>query len=360
MIKWITGFLVISIFSITGGSAQNKTASIDSLMTRLHRDEGFDGNVLIADKGRIIYEKSFGYANAERKIPLTENSIFNLASISKVFTAVATMILVEQGKLKMTDSLRHYFPDLPYPGITIFNLLTHTSGLQDFQADPVRNLLGKSASNQDIEAAYAKVHLKAKFQPDSNWSYSNTNFLLLAMIIEKVSGMTYPAFLSKYIFIPSEMDHSFVLVDNVSSSLRDKITSLYYYPDLLSVQAANVDSIPFARAYYSIMGNEYGDGGIFSTTGDLFRFHKTLQNEKILKTTTLKKMYAPVRLPAGKDYEAGNANLDYTSNYGLGWIVAKDSSLGKIVWHSGSDPGTLTFFMRNISRDQCVIVLGAA
>jgi CubicO group peptidase (beta-lactamase class C family) len=357
MKKILFGFLGILTLSFSSGYAQYKFENIDSLINSLHLEQGFDGNILIADKGEIVYEKSFGFANDERKIPLTENSIFNLASVSKVFTAVATMKLIEEGKLTLTDSLQRYFPDMSYPGITIYNLLTHTSGLQDFQADPVREQLGKNATNQDIETAYTKVHLKTRFTPDSNWGYSNTNYLLLAMIIEKVSGMSYPDFISKSIFIPSGMDHSFVLMRNAPPALRDQLASIYYYPDFLSIRPSNVDSIAFTKMYYSIMGNEYGDRGVFSTTKDLFRFHNALQTGKILKKPTLNKMYMRTLLSGGKDYEAGNANPDFASNYGLGWIVVKDSSIGKIVWHSGSDPGTLTFYMRNITRDQCVVVL---
>lgn len=364
-------FLLLILFALTGimfGQSlaidnfirsydQSKLAAIDSLLTTLNLEEGFDGNVLIADKGHIIYERSLGYANAETKTHLTINTIFNLASVSKIFTAVATMKLVEQGKLKLTDDIQQYFPDLPYQKITIYNLLTHTSGIEDYFADPVRNVLGKKASNTEIEKKYAAVHLNIKFLPDSNWSYSNTNFLFLALIIEKVSGMTYPDFVQKYIFIPAKMYQSFVLEENAPPALKEKITSLYYFADYLSVHPVNVDSIPFTKMYYSIVGGSYGDGGIFSTTGDLYKFHEALQKGNILNIKSLNLMYASTKLPNGKDYEAGNANSDYNSNYGLGWIVAKDSSIGKIVWHSGSNPGTLTFFMRNIDKDQCVIVL---
>jgi len=141
--------------------------------------------------------------------------------------------------------------------------------------------------------------------------------------------MTYPAFISKYIFVPAGMDHSFVLADNAPPSLRNDIVSLYYYPDLLSIQTENVDSIPFARMYYSILGNTYGSDGVYSTTADLFKFHLALQCGKILKKATLKKMYTPARLPGGRGYEAGNANSDYSSGYGLGWVLTRQRG-GKI------------------------------
>jgi CubicO group peptidase (beta-lactamase class C family) len=354
--------IIILVFAIVLGNfhigySQDKLAAIDSILTKVHLEEGFDGNVLIADKGHIIYEKSFGYANAETKRFLTGNTIFDLASVTKVFTAVAIMKLVEQGKLKLTDDIHQYFSNFPYPPITVYHLLTHTSGLEDYQADPVRNAIGKKADNTEIEKTYVQVHLKEKFAPGSNWSYSNTNFLLLALIIEKVSGITFPEFLSKYIFIPAKMVHSFVLERNAPAILRGTITSLYYYADFFSVQPVNVDSIPFTRMYYSMTGNSYGDGGVFSTVDDLFRFHTALENGNILKKETQRLMYTPARLPGEKEYQAGNANPDFNSFYGLGWLVAKDSSIGKIVWHSGANPGTLTFMMRNISRDQCVIIL---
>jgi CubicO group peptidase (beta-lactamase class C family) len=357
MLKSTSAILLIALINLSNGYTQNKLASIDSLITKIHLEQGFDGNVLIADKGRIIYEKSFGYANVKAKIPLTANSIFNLASISKVFTAVAIMKLAEQGKINLTDDLQQYFPDLPYEHTTIYNLLTHTSGLEDFMADPVRNVLSSSPSNGDIEKTYCLVHLPLKFPPGSNWSYSNTNFLLLALIIEKTSGMSYPEFIKQYIFRAAKMEHSFVLLKNAPPPLRNLVAANYYYPDFLTARPVIVDSIPMAKMQYTLSENSYGDGGVFSTTADLFSFQQALLNGEILSVKSLQIMYSPVILPNGKTYEAGNANPDYNSNYGLGWMIAKDSTRGKITWHSGADPGLLTFFMQNITKDQCVIVL---
>jgi CubicO group peptidase (beta-lactamase class C family) len=357
MIKLTIAILLITLTNFSNGYAQDKLATIDSLITKIHLEEGFDGNVLIADKGRIIYEKSFGYANVKAKIPLVANSIFNLASVSKVFTSVAIMKLAEQGKIKLTDDLQQYFPDLPYEHITIYHLLTHTSGLEDFMADPVRNALPSSPSNGDIEKAYSKVHLPLLFPPGSDWRYSNTNFLLLALIIEKASGISYPDFIRQYIFRVTQMEHSFVLLKNAAPALSRLVAANYYYPDFLTAYPVIVDSIPMAKMQYALAENSYGDGGIFSTTADLFRFQQALLQGKILSVKSQQMMYSPVLLPNGKSYEAGNANPDYHSNYSLGWIVAKDSTAGKIAWHSGSDPGLLTFFMQNITTDQCVIVL---
>jgi CubicO group peptidase (beta-lactamase class C family) len=337
--------------------AQKPAAAVDSLLTRLHLEQGFDGNVLIADHGHIIYQRSFGLANAANGQPLTKDNLFNLASVSKIFTAIAVMQLVEAGKLRLTDNLQTFFPDMLYAPITIYNLLNHTSGLIDFEADPVRNALSSHPDNAEIERVFAKVHLPARFPPGADWGYSNTNYLLLALIVEKVSGLSYPEYIKQHIFIPAKMKRSFVLFKNIPPTDQRQVTHLYYYPDILALHPANVDSIPMARAANALSENSYGDGGVFSTTGDLFRFHQALQEGRLLDRKSQAIMYAPVILRGNKNYEVGNANPDYSSGYGLGWMVARDSSRGKVVWHSGADPGVLTFLMRNIDRDQCVIVL---
>lgn len=328
-----------------------RVQSIDSLLRKLHDDAGFDGNVLVADGGKVIYQKSFGPA-------LTENSLFGLASVSKIFTAVAIMQLAEQGQLNLSTSIYQYFPNLPYKDITVWHLLTHTSGLEDYLADPVRSALKTdNPSNADVEEAYAFTHPKTRFYPDSDWSYSNTNYLLLAMIVEKVSGESFPHYVRNHIFDPAGMSHSFVLKKNIPKRFQKDIVTPLYYPDYFALRPMSVDSIPFTRMYYSLVENIYGDGEVFSTAGDLFRFFRALKDGRLLQEETLRQMYTPTAIIGSNDYEAGNANPDYASWYGIGWIVARDISNGRVVWHSGANPGTLTFFMQNVRNGRCVVVL---
>jgi CubicO group peptidase (beta-lactamase class C family) len=337
------------IATATRLSAQQPAQRMDSLVNAVRGREAFDGTILVTEKGRVVYEHSFGLPN--------NGYVFNLASVSKMFTAVAILQLVGQGKLQLSEDIRRYFPELSYNGVTINNLLNHTSGLVDYMADPVRNRLSGSPDNAAVLAAYAAAALKPQFPPGSNWRYSNTNFLLLALIVEKVSGLSYPAYLQRHIFRPARMRQSFVLAKNVPESLKSQLAPVYYYPDLLSIRPVLVDSLPFAKAQYQLIANTCGDGGVFSTVEDLSRFHQALLKGKLLDKKLQCLMYSMVTLPEGKNYEAGNANPDYMGGYGLGCIVARDSSYGKVVWHSGADPGLLTFFMRNLDRDQCVIVL---
>ena len=345
-------FACLFIFTcVVSGRAQYPVSSIDSLVRRVQEDQGFEGNVLVADHGRIVYEKSIGAG-------LSANSVFDLASVSKAFTAVAIMQLVEAGKLSLADNIYQFFPNLPYKGVNVWHLLTHTSGLEDYLAGSVRTVAGlDKPTDAETEDAYGFVHPPLRFYPDSNWSYSNTNYLLLAMIVEKVSGETFPDYVQAHIFDPAGMIHSYVLRKNVPRYTESGVVVPRYYPDYFALRPVRVDSIPFARRYYSLIDNTYGDGGIFSTAGDLFKFFRALQKGVLLEPIAMKQMYSEAPLLNFADYEAGNAGSNYSSEYGMGWLVATDHSHGKIVWHSGSNPGTLTFFMQNVTRDQCVIVL---
>jgi CubicO group peptidase (beta-lactamase class C family) len=329
--------------------AQRISKSIDSLLSVVQAEQTFGGEILVAEKGRVLYNRTFGLPKKER--------IFNLASISKTFTAVAVLQLAERQKLKLDDELTGYFPQLPYPGVTIRNMLSHTSGLPDFMSKALRGQLQGSPDNTKILSAYASADLKPQFGPDSSWAYSNTNFLALAGIVEKVSGLSYPDYLKKFIFEPAGMRESFVLLKNAPADLRSRVVTAYNFRDFLSAEFVPVDSLPSMRSSNDLIANEYGDGGVYSTAEDLLRFHEALMSGKILSKKFQHLMYSIAVLSNGKSYEAGNANRDYTSGYGMGWIVARDSSKGKIVWHSGADPGLLTFFMRDLDSDECVIVL---
>jgi CubicO group peptidase (beta-lactamase class C family) len=334
-----------------GDNAPGEVHTIDSLVQQLHTTGGFDGSILVADKGKVVYRKSFGPA-------LTDNSLFNLASVSKLFTAVAVMQLVENGQLALSANIYQFFPDLPYKDVTVWNLLSQTSGLEDYLTEPVKDALTQdNPSNPDVEQAFAFTHPKARFYPDSSWSYSNTNYLLLAMIVEKVSGESFPLYVHDHLFFPSGMTHSFVLRKNVPKRFRKDIVTPLYYPDYFALRPVSVDSIPFTKMYYSLIDNIYGDGGVFCTAGDLFKFFTALQRGRLLEKETLWQMYMPVPTFSNENYEAGNANPDYASGYGLGWIAARNVSNGKVVWNSGSNPGMLTFYMQNVSRNRCVVVL---
>lgn len=203
--------LILSFWGITS-IAQKPIKSIDSIFTSLHTGKKFNGNVLIAEKGKVLYKKSFGLANESTGEQLTENSVFELASVSKQFTAMGIVLLHRQGKVNYDDQLVKYMSELYiYPKVTIRQMLNHTSGLPDYES-LMDSLYDKKsiATNQTIIDMLIKHHPTLLFESGTKWEYSNTAFALLATIIERLSGMSYPDFLQKEIFQPLNMNNTLV------------------------------------------------------------------------------------------------------------------------------------------------------
>ncbi len=338
------------------GHAQNRVQKIDSILSTLNQQEAFRGNVLISEKGKIIYEKSFGYANAESSTPLTENTIFLIGSVAKTFTATAVLKLREQGKLNLDDSITKFLPELSYKNVTLRHLLTHTSGLLEYQSEEIiKEIAGKGMNNAELVRVFAKLNPKQEFEPGTRWGYSNTNYILLALVIEKISGKSFPQFVRENIFVPAGMTRSFVSIGNVPETLKKEIAAGYRFTNPLATAPVNVDTLDGARRAYATKRNLYGAGNVYSTARDLLKFHKALQRGKILSKQSLSEMYAPTKLTTGADY-APFARTNYPSKDALGWFVADDAS-GKIVYHPGGDIGYVSYFLRNTTKDQSVIVL---
>src|SRR5450631_3713547 len=203
-------YFLLLVFIPTTIMAQDRDSSLyDSIMKAEVTLNGFNGNVLVAKAGKIIFQKSYGYRNYNTKEMLDNNSVFELCSVTKQFTAVAILQLMEAGKLKLSDSLRQYFPAMPYNNITIQQLLTHTSGLPDY-TDSMGNYWNHKniAFNNDVIHFMEKEKLPANFKPGAKSQYCNTGYMLLASIVEKLSGMPFQDYLQQYIFKPLDMSHS--------------------------------------------------------------------------------------------------------------------------------------------------------
>lgn len=350
-IVW-TVFLLCSF-----GFADERVDKIDKVLTELHQNSGFNGNVLIGEKGKIIYEKSFGYANYNDKTPLSNDYLFDIASVSKTFTAVAIMKLKEKRKLKLDDKLTKYLPELPYEDVTIRHMLSHTSGIIEFQKPIIRKeIQGKNVNNVEMKNVFLKVKPKLEFTPGTKWSYSNSNYTFLALIIEKVSSKSYAEFIDKYIFRKAKMRDSYVLESGVPSNKKGRIVERFYRDGILSPKYINANKLGFVKRYKSTYDNTTGSGKIHTTARDLFKFHNALQKGKLLKKRTLPEMYKPVKLTTGKDYKVSPVP-NYPSEYGLGWEVAIDKSHGEIVYHPGGEPGTRSYFLRNVTKDRCMIIM---
>lgn len=336
--------------------AQNRIQNIDSILSNLNREEAFSGNVLISEKGKIIYEHSFGYANAENRTPLTENTMFLIGSVAKTFTATAILKLKDQGKLNLDDSVTKFLPELSYKNVTLRQLLTHTSGLLEYQSEEIiKEIAGKGVNNAELVKVFAMLNPKQEFEPGIRWGYSNTNYILLALVVEKVSGRSFPQFVRENIFVPAGMTRSFVSISNIPETLKNEIAAGYRFTNLLATAPVNVDTLDGARKAYATKKNLYGAGNVYSTTRDLLKFHQALQRGKILNKQSLSEMYSPIKLTTGADYKPF-AKTNYLSKDALGWFVADERS-GKIVYHPGGDIGYVSYFLRNTTKDQSVIVL---
>jgi CubicO group peptidase (beta-lactamase class C family) len=357
---------VLSFFG-RNAYAQTVASRLDSLFTAPGNFESLNGGVLVAENGKIIYQKYFGFADFEKNRRNAESSSFEIASNTKTFTSTAILQLRDKGKFRLDDPFVKYFPAFPYPTITIRNLLTHTSGLGNEQVyvamlkdEPARIL-----TNADIIPCLVKYGKPLRFQPGDNWEYNNINFELLALLVEKTSGSSYAGYLRKHIFSPAGMTHTYVRTEKPKTADTNRVTTYMPSPGQLFLAAQiNPDSIRnphFIQMIHNFWGL-VGDGGIVSTLQDMLNYSEALYSGKLLKASTMEEAYTPARLTNDKDYEVFPRNgfrpgTKYLGrmHYGLGWVIHEDTSMGRIVAHAGKFPGIWAGFLRNISKRQTII-----
>ena len=345
--KKLFPFVLLFLFACKQKDETNPVSKqLDEFLTGQQQHFRFNGNVLVAENGKIIFQKSYGYADFDSQRMLNDSSVFELASVSKQFTATGILILKDKAKIKLTDSLRQYFPELPYSNITIWHMLTHTSGLPDYEeAMNEKWDRSKIAFNNEMIAFLAKEKLPVLFAPGTRWTYSNTAYALLASIIEKVSGQTFTDFLAQNIFQPLGMQHTRIY--NTRRSLKDTIANYAYgygYSDSLKKYILP-DNDPNANFVIYLDGIQ-GDGCVNSTTADLLKWDRAVKNHTLLNEETQKEMLK------------GQAMIDTVkkSYYGYGVFMEKND-FGSIISHSGGWPGYTTFLARNTDKDQTYIIL---
>ncbi|MBX9782610.1 MAG: beta-lactamase family protein [Chitinophagaceae bacterium] len=319
---------------------------MDEFLTGQQKYYRFNGNVLVAENGKIVFQKSYGLADFDKQRMLNDSSVFELASVSKQFTATGILLLLDKGKLKLTDSLRQYFPELPYNGITIWHMLTHTSGLPAYEwAMNEKWDKTKIAFNNDLIAFLAKEKIPPMFEPGKKWEYSNTAYALLASIIAKVSGQPFANFMSENIFQPIEMTHTRIY--NTRRSLKDTIANYaygYVYNDSLKKYLLP-DSVPDLNIVFYLDGIQ-GDGVVNSTTADLLKWDRAIKNHTLLKEETQ------------NDMLKGKSIIDTARNYMYGFgVFVEKNDFGNIISHSGGWPGYATYLARNTDKDQTYVIL---
>ena len=325
-----------SLYSIIDTTQVDKREKkILSFFKRKYKSRVFNGNILFAEKGKVIAHTSFGYANFRKKEKLSINHSFQLASASKPVTAVATLQLIEKGKLSLEDTIQKFFPEFPYKNITIHQLLSHRSGMSQYthfcdRPDSIWPDKNKTINNDNVLKIMSEIEPLINYPPNKRYYYCNTNYLILASIIERISGMKFNAYLKKYIFNPIGMENTVVYDRTNLQELK------------LPVQGYE-GRIPWEDVY---LNGCVGDKGIYSTTMDLLKFDRALKHNLII-SDSIKELA----------FTKKNKNFRNNHNYGYGFRLKFTEKFGKIVYHTGWWKGFRSYFINIPGKDQTIIVL---
>ena len=298
--------------------------AVEKFMTELYRRGQFNGAILIANRKGIVYRAAFGLANRETKSPFTPDTPSCLASLSKPLTSLAVMMLAEKGSIKYDDHISQYIPELPpqLGAVTLRQLLTHTSGIPDYA-----NLNVEHPGMLTSEVLSALTHVdQLEFPAGTKYRYSNSGYVLLGILVERVSGPPLSEFLQTKVFTPLRMTRTFVLTSDKQKT-RDVARAYSAFGDLDDYQA-------FVT----------GDGGVYSTVDDLYLFDRALYTEQLIHQASLRQAFTPATVREG------------ATTYGFGWNI-KEESFGKRVWHTGSTSGFRGFIERRLGDQSVVIML---
>lgn len=308
---------------------------INTFFENRYNAKRFNGTVLFAKSGKIIYHKAFGFSNFNTKDTLQIDDAFQLASVSKTITAVASLKLIQDSLIQLDQNVQDFFPNFPYDSITVRHLLSHRSGLANYMyfADKIWENKDSSITNNDVLTIMKRDTPNVYYLPDVRYFYCNTNYAILASIIEKVTNDTYENYLDKTIFQPLNMENAFVYNRNTQPEIPEEVIGY--------------------NGIYRQKENHYfngvvGDKGIYASVMDLFKFDQALYESDFINQDLLTEAFS------SQHPDLTRRNRD---NYGLGWRIQQPSEFGKVVYHSGWWKGFKTYFIRMIDKDQTIIVL---
>ncbi len=310
-----------------------KSKRLHKYFNKRHNKNGFNGAVLFAEKGEVIYKNTFGYLNFKTKKKIKLNTKFQIASVSKPFTSYAIMLLKQEGELNYEDSIQQYFPKFPYKGITIRLLLIHKSGLPEYFyfADKLWKYKKKPITNNDVINLMIEQQPQRYYLPNKKYNYINTNYCLLAAIVEKITGDTFEEFMHEEIFEPLEMNNTFIY--NKSRDSKHENVAIGYIKRR-------------RRAEDSYLNGVVGDKGVYTTVEDLLKFDRALYNGEPVEKEILEEAFKPA-----------HKRLYINDNYGFGWRINAADSTNKIVYHTGWWKGFRSYFIRELGKKKTIIIL---
>ena len=334
----------------------DKHEMMQNLARAAHEKGGTNGAWLYAEKGEIVSKGTVGWRDPAGTLPIEEDTVFQLASVSKQFTAAAVMLAVRQGLLSLDDKLTKFFPELTaYEGVTVRHLLSHTGGVPDYFDDEdwfidLWKKENRVPGNDEILNFLCETKLKPYFAPGEGLQYSNTGYNLLALLVERLSGVPYEEFLQKNIFEPAGMK------DTRCCHIRRDGVPFEKYAQATVMEngrwIADVDSEEdrIVIAFDGLNGDDY----VYTTIFDMLTWDRALREEKVLTKEEQALMYAPAKLNSGED---AVYDEEEGLGYGLGWAVGREEALGLVVSHSGGMPGVATWFERFIDADRVLVIL---
>ncbi len=319
---------------------QKKAAELDKKFEHLKKITGFNGSVLYAEKGHLVFKKAYGNADVRhRKGTLSTKDAFQLASVSKMFSAMAIMILKNERKLDFDEDIRTYIPEFPYENITCRLLMTHRAGLPRYMSLAHENWSNKHIpmNNDDMMDLFVTYVPDVYFQPDHGFHYCNSNYAVLANVVEAVSGEHFEDFVQEKIFSPLKMDSSFVY------QMRDD-SAVGLYID------QGVPGYYHRGRRWREMENDYlngvmGDKNIYTSVEDLYKFDRALDQFTLVPDSILQQAFTGGSPKYWKRKD----------NYGFGWRI-KDG-MDSVAYHFGWWKGFRSFYIRDMRHHKTLIVL---
>ena len=317
---------------LSRGAAQNNAPMIDRMFREYDRADVPGACVMVIRDGKVLFQKAYGSANLEDKSPCTTRTNYRLASLTKQFTAMCVMILAERKRLALTNRLTDFFPDFPAHGkqISVRHLLIHTSGLIDYE-DVIPAGTVVPLKDRDV-LALLKRQDHTYFAPGNRFRYSNSGYALLALIVEAVSGLSFAEFLKRNIFDPVQMTGT-VAYEKDISTVRNRAYGYTRRGDL------------FERTDQSVTSSVLGDGGIYSSIEDLYKWDQALYGERLVSSRTLAEAFTP-----------GVATDEAGNGYGYGWFTSSRNNQ-QTVWHYGETVGFSTAIERIPNQKLSVVIL---
>jgi CubicO group peptidase (beta-lactamase class C family) len=338
--------LWIAIASLIGSTEIRESVAQDveglhQLFGAVHDKGEFSGSVVVLKDNQVVFQKHLGYADFREKKSIGPASIFEFASIGKIFTAVSIAQLVQAGKINLDDPVANHLKSFPYPNITIRHLLQHLSGLPDYMTHFENEWSpNKRACNQDVIDWLADKKPDLLFEPGKEFRYSNTGYVILASIVEDASGLAFSDYLQRNIFEPLGMNSCFAFRQKWHANLRLDHYALGHRFDSAANKfvAVNRNMPPKSVYHYSLRSID-GDGNVVGTLADFVKFEQGLAKDKLRIGDLMGEFYRPAFENDG-------------SRYGFAFYIASDN---KSVWHYGNVPGYQTYYKRFLNSGVTII-----